>query len=81
MVGLLRLCALILIAFIVISKAWTTGTSDIRYEPNWKSLDSRPLPRWYDDAKFGIFMHWGVYTVPGKCILYSAGAGLSCRMQ
>lgn len=34
------------------------------YEPNWKSLDSRPLPQWYDDAKIGIFLHWGVYSVP-----------------
>lgn len=35
------------------------------YEPNWESLDSRPLPSWYDDAKFGIFIHWGVFSVPG----------------
>ena len=35
-----------------------------RYTPDWKSLDSRPLPKWYDDAKFGIFMHWGVFSVP-----------------
>lgn len=30
----------------------------------WDSLDSRPLPKWYDDVKFGIFIHWGVYSVP-----------------
>jgi alpha-L-fucosidase len=30
-----------------------------RYQPTWKSLDSRPLPYWYDQAKFGIFIHWG----------------------
>jgi hypothetical protein len=24
-----------------------------KYQPNWESLDSRPLPQWYDDAKFG----------------------------
>ena len=34
------------------------------YEPNWSSLDSRPLPSWYDDAKIGVFLHWGVYSVP-----------------
>lgn len=34
------------------------------YTPDWKSLDSRPLPPWYDDAKFGIFLHWGVFSVP-----------------
>jgi alpha-L-fucosidase len=35
------------------------------YEPNWESLDKRPVPQWYRDAKFGIFIHWGVYSVPG----------------
>jgi alpha-L-fucosidase len=35
-----------------------------KYKPNWDSLDSRPNPPWYDKAKFGIFMHWGVYSVP-----------------
>lgn len=34
------------------------------YSPDWKSLDSRPVPGWFTDAKFGIFIHWGVYSVP-----------------
>ncbi len=34
------------------------------YEPTWESLDSRPIPPWFQDAKFGIFIHWGVYSVP-----------------
>ena len=34
------------------------------YEPNWASLDARPMPEWYLDAKFGVFIHWGVYSVP-----------------
>ena len=34
------------------------------YEANWESLDSRPTPQWWRDAKFGIFIHWGVYSVP-----------------
>lgn len=34
------------------------------YQPTWESLDSRPVPQWYKDAKFGIFIHWGVYSVP-----------------
>ena len=37
---------------------------DSQYSPNWNSLDSRPIPKWYDDAKFGIFIHWGVFSVP-----------------
>ena len=35
-----------------------------QYQPNWDSLDKRPLPDWYDEAKFGIFIHWGVFSVP-----------------
>src|SRR6202158_5693327 len=34
------------------------------YEPTWDSIDKRPSPQWFDDAKFGIFIHWGVYSVP-----------------
>lgn len=36
-----------------------------RYHPDWANLDTRPLPQWYDEAKVGIFLHWGVYCVPG----------------
>lgn len=35
-----------------------------KYSPNWDDLDTRPLPEWYDRAKIGIFLHWGVYSVP-----------------
>lgn len=34
------------------------------YTPDWKSLDTRPLPSWYDEGKIGIFLHWGVFSVP-----------------
>jgi len=34
--------------------------------PTWESLDSRPLPGWFDEAKIGIFIHWGVFSVPAK---------------
>jgi alpha-L-fucosidase len=38
--------------------------NETHYEPNWASLDQRPMPEWYLDAKFGVFIHWGVYSVP-----------------
>ncbi len=31
----------------------------------WESLEKYQVPAWYQDAKFGIFIHWGVYSVPG----------------
>lgn len=34
------------------------------YQPTWKSLESYEIPEWYKDAKLGIFIHWGVYSVP-----------------
>jgi alpha-L-fucosidase len=35
-----------------------------RFEPNWESIRTHRLPQWFDDAKFGIFIHWGLYSVP-----------------
>src|SRR5215475_5202461 len=34
------------------------------YRPDWESLQKYEVPDWYKDAKFGIFIHWGVYSVP-----------------
>lgn len=34
------------------------------YKDSWESLHSYPVPKWYENAKFGIFLHWGVYSVP-----------------
>ncbi|HNY14808.1 MAG TPA: alpha-L-fucosidase, partial [Bacteroidales bacterium] len=34
------------------------------YTADWESLDSHKMPSWYDDAKIGLSMHWGVYSVP-----------------
>jgi len=35
-----------------------------KYKSTWKSIDSRPIPEWFSNAKFGIFIHWGLYSVP-----------------
>lgn len=35
-----------------------------KYKDNWDSLSTHPLPEWFRNAKFGIFIHWGVYSVP-----------------
>ncbi|RLF04511.1 MAG: alpha-L-fucosidase, partial [Thermoprotei archaeon] len=34
------------------------------FEPTWESLRRYKVPKWYADAKLGIFIHWGVYSVP-----------------
>ncbi|XP_046453390.1 alpha-L-fucosidase-like [Daphnia pulex] len=35
-----------------------------RFTPDWESLDTREIPSWFDNAKFGVFIHWGVFSVP-----------------
>jgi alpha-L-fucosidase len=40
------------------------GTHDGPFRPDWNSLSQYKVPDWYRDAKFGIFIHWGVYSVP-----------------
>lgn len=34
------------------------------FQASWESLKAYTVPDWYQDAKFGIFIHWGVYAVP-----------------
>ncbi len=41
-----------------------SGLNAQTYQPTWDSVDKRSTPAWFTDAKFGIFIHWGVYSVP-----------------
>ncbi|KAJ8882388.1 hypothetical protein PR048_014195 [Dryococelus australis] len=52
------------VAMAALAALSTCGVWGVKYEPNWDSIDSRPTPEWFDEAKFGIFIHWGVYSVP-----------------
>lgn len=38
--------------------------ADGPFSPEWPSLENYHVPEWYEDAKLGIFIHWGVYSVP-----------------
>ena len=35
------------------------------FSPDWRSLRTKETPQWFKDAKFGIYTHWGIYSVPG----------------
>src|SRR6202142_1377637 len=39
--------------------------NDGPYRADWATLRKFEMPQWYKDAKFGIFIHWGVFAVPG----------------
>lgn len=55
----------------------------MKYENNWDSLNSRPVPEWFADAKFGIFIHWGLYSVPAYAPKgdYAEWYGYSCNLE
>ncbi len=38
-------------------------------QPTWESINERGYPQWFSDAKLGIFIHWGVYSVPAYASL------------
>jgi alpha-L-fucosidase len=54
----------VLILYLVIVSFLEAQTPS-HYEPVLESLNRHPLPEWYADAKLGIFIHWGLYSVPG----------------
>src|SRR5437667_678966 len=49
------------------------AAAESRYGPTWESIDRRPSPKWYTDAKFGVFIHWGVYSVPAYAAVQVKG--------
>lgn len=52
------------ISFLFIAAIFYSTLSFAQYQPNWESIDKRETPSWWSDAKFGIFIHWGIYSVP-----------------
>ena len=53
-----KIFTLLLICFLALSSFAQ------KVEPTWESLQQRGYPQWFSDAKLGIFIHWGVYSVP-----------------
>src|ERR1700758_4265912 len=52
--------ALLIFAFLSVINVFAQD----RYQATWESLSKYKTPDWFRDAKFGIFIHWGVYSVP-----------------
>ncbi|MFC1763310.1 alpha-L-fucosidase, partial [Planctomycetota bacterium] len=44
--------------------SFQTKKASKRYESSWESVTQHPDPDWFRDAKFGIYFHWGPYSVP-----------------
>lgn len=60
-----------LICFLFIVLINTTHALQPPYEPTHESLSKHPLPEWYQDAKFGIIIYYGIYTVPAWAPLFN----------
>jgi len=58
------LILLLLSACVQPGKQHQANTNSFRFEANWESLKQYQIPEWFNDAKFGIFIHWGPYAVP-----------------
>ena len=61
------------LSFVVLIAAYSCRTADtpdakeapasVKFEPTWESLKRHHVPKWLQDGKFGIYTHWGVYSV------------------
>jgi alpha-L-fucosidase len=56
--------SIVSLAAILLAASTACPAAETKYEANWASLDSRPMPAWFNEAKFGIFICWGPYSVP-----------------
>lgn len=51
------------VAIVLLAPAAPAAAAE-KIEPTWASIDKRPTPAWFSEARFGIFIHWGLYSVP-----------------
>jgi alpha-L-fucosidase len=58
----IRISLILLTALLTVPAA--SMAADERYKETWESLNNYQVPEWYQDAKFGIWPVWGVYSVP-----------------
>ncbi len=63
-----KIIGFIILAVIGLSLNATAKKKDKKaekYQPTWESIVKAPVAPWFDDAKFGIFIHWGAYSIIG----------------
>ena len=64
----------VILSCLVIISCATGQEGEVKlYEPTWESLKEIPIPQWYEDAKFGVMIHWGPYSVLGEIPVESNG--------
>ncbi|MCJ8163281.1 alpha-L-fucosidase [Pontibacter sp. E15-1] len=69
-IGVILALFLAMGAYIIIAQGSTKNAASkpdkaaASYTPDWDSLRKYETPEWFRDAKLGIFIHWGPYSVP-----------------
>ena len=58
------LMTLVLIPGCQLEKVADQTKNSLKFEASWESLQQFETPEWFKDAKFGIYCHWGPYSVP-----------------
>lgn len=59
-----KLITIILLLYTAILSPLHGHAQSASVQPTWESLNQRGYPQWFQDAKLGIFIHWGLYSVP-----------------
>ncbi|HVM88757.1 MAG TPA: alpha-L-fucosidase [Puia sp.] len=54
----------VLVYLLIVLATVNHSNAQEKFQASWESLSKYQCPEWYRDAKFGIFIHWGVYSVP-----------------
>jgi alpha-L-fucosidase len=54
----------VFVLFVLLLSCLSFAEPQQRYQATWSSLKTYECPDWFRDAKFGIFIHWGAYSVP-----------------
>ena len=62
-VSAIVLCTALAVVFCSVAFAQDASAAK-PFEPTWESLQKYECPEWFQDAKFGIYAHWGPYAVP-----------------
>lgn len=60
-----RLVALFAVTFAGLVEPRAASSAEAPYDGTWESLQAMPVPRWFEEGKIGIFIHWGPYSVIG----------------
>ena len=53
----------------------------MHYEPTYESVSQHPVPEWFHDAKLGIFIHWGLYSVPAWAPVFATLCSSDSRLS